>query len=448
MLYNLGELKLEFVIRICSLKFVILLVLYPVLIMCFTAAGASENVDCSLTSEIKSNTDMIEIVVSSENSVGGTCEGVPKLAATDMVNPVADGAFSLNEKNNADVMPQIKLLLEVNSTQSINGSTNGVQVESADITQYATSSDVKMSQEKKEENINVFTYPLWDDELGNEHPQNKYEDVKEHEGVSLQNSPSLHSSEGLKQKRDLKDSFVGENNFLTNQSQLSERRKVLKDVHVLDSSMKEQNNIDLVDEEIKEIDNVAVDGRCRGANVGIGIKTKQPSNLHLEVKPSSGLHMGEIEKCDITDAQYKEGPIAKDTSLSKYANSNFECPILSEVVMDRTISTRKGVECKDRDPLSGAEQDIKADEELIVKPAQCISVVEDARDREPGKKVFGCTDVPVYKDKLASSAIHASVEPGSCFDSFSFKGDSDSPSVSGIYIHFIAECTLCYRKVL
>lgn len=419
------------------------------------AVGASENVmDCSLTSKIKSNTDLIEIVVSSGNSVGETCEG----GKYNPDCPVAGGAFSLNEKNNAEflsVIPQTKLLLEVNSTQSTKGSTNGVPVVSADITQFATSTDAKMSQEKREENINVFTHPSWDDELDKAHPQNKYEDVKDHEGVLLQNSLSLHSSEGLKQNQDdLKGYVAVESSFLINPSQLSERREVLPDVHVLHSSIKEKNIIELVDEEIKEINNVAVDVTCRGASAGIDIKTKQSSNLDLEVKPSSGLNksdeaveMCKIEKCDTTDAQYKD----------KHANSYFECPILSEVVIDMTISTRKGAECTDRGPLSGAQQDIKGDEvnsdgrgneecirfvgssvdpyqtqdvELIVKADPCISVAEDAQDGEPVKKVFGCTDVPVCKDKLASSAIHTSVDPGSCFDSF--KGDSDSLSVSGL----------------
>ncbi|RDX83169.1 hypothetical protein CR513_35937, partial [Mucuna pruriens] len=549
---------------------------------------AGENVrHCSLASvakdtnlkendKIKSDSDMIDIVVFSDNTVGDTGEEMPKI----------------EEKNNVQflsAMPQEELSPEVSSTLSTNDSTNGVQVEFAHMIQFATSGDVKTLQGMGERNVNVSTIPLCDDRADvAAHPQNECEDFIDHKGVLPQNSLSLPSSEAWKPKQDdLKDFDDEENNFLINQSQLSEKREVLPpDGRVLDSSMKEQESCDLVAEEsievssvkfmiesdersdeigasmngmkiemndnymihfseerrsdgayrnsqqisfpqgsfvaaskensndisfggsttettsaismdnishhekyTKEINSIAVEGKCRGANVEndieISPKTLQLSNLHLEVKPSSDVYksddvveMGIFEKYDITDAQYMERPIVKDSSLPKPASSNLECPVLSEVAMDMSARTSEGIECANKSPLSGAQEDIKDDEinsscrvnkecnefistsadshqtqdaELLVKAAedlsrnysslyslnelstQCVSVVEDnqgERDRE----VSAITVVPVQdqsgnnKVQLPSSAIHTSIDYGLQCDSL----EGNQGSVSGL----------------
>ncbi|TKY47803.1 dentin sialophosphoprotein isoform X1 [Spatholobus suberectus] len=565
-------------------------------------ASVAKETDLKENDEIKSDTGRIDIVVFSNNIVGDTHEGILKIAVSDVVNSdcqVARGAFNQEEKNNVEflsVIPQEELSLEVNSILSTNTSTNGVQVESAHMIQFATSGDVKMSQEMGEGNVNLFTSPLCGDRADVAHPQNECADFKDHKGVLPQNSLSLLSSEAWKPKQDnLKDSDDEENNFLINQSQLNEKREVLPpDGCVSDSSMKEQESCELVAEEmhaeeciegfsvksmiesdkrsdetgasmnalktemnenymihfseergsdgvhknsqqislpecsfmaaskenpsdtsfggsttettsvisvdyvnhheesIKEITSIAVDDKCRGANVendiGISMKTLQLSNLHLEVNPSSGVYrsddvveMGKFEKCDIsiTDAQYMERSIVKDSSLPKPAGNNFECPILSEVVMDRSARTPKGIECANRGPLSDVQEDIKDDEinsscrvnkewngfistsadshqtqdaELLVKAAedlcrnysslyslnvepsvQWVSVVEDTQG-EHGGEVSGIAAVPVQdrsdnnKVQLPSSAIYTSIDYGIQCDSL----EGNRGSVSGV----------------
>ncbi|XP_061338693.1 uncharacterized protein LOC133285476 [Gastrolobium bilobum] len=463
---------------------------------------AGENVkDCSLTSvaketnlkgkdEIKSDRDMVEIVVSSHNTVVETCEGGPKIAVRDEVNSdcqVAGGAFNLKEMNNAEFLseiPQDDLPLEVNSTASTDTSTNGVQGESAHMRQFPTS-DVKKLQEWREGNVDMFTLSSCNVGPDVAHPQNEYEDFKDHEGVSSQNSLSLRSSEASKQKRDdLKDSVSEENNFLINQSQLSEKRELLSpDVQVLHGSMKEQANCEVVAEKMhaeesieissvkfmvesdkrldeigasinamkteinesymvpfsEEINDVAVDGKCRGSSIendiGISMKTLQTSsNLHLEVKPSSGLYksddaveMDKIEKCDKTDAQSPERPTVKDTSLPKYASS------AQEDIKDDEINSNDRVNeecnrfvgtCSDSHQVQDAELLVKAAEEL------------DTQDEEPDREASGITDVPVQDQsgtnefKLASSEIYTPVDSSSRCDSL--EGNWGSVSVSAV----------------
>ena len=85
---------------------------------------------------------------------------------------------------------------------------------------------------------------------------------------------------------------------------------------------------------------------------------------HFSDKPSSGVYksddvveMDKFEKCDITDAQYTERLIVKDSSLPKPAGSNFERSILSEAAMDFYARTPKDIECANKSSLSGAQED-------------------------------------------------------------------------------------------
>ncbi|XP_029129383.1 uncharacterized protein LOC109796400 [Cajanus cajan] len=540
---------------------------------------AAENVrHCSLASveketnleehdEIKSDSDMIDIVFFSDNTVGEAIEGMIKIAVTDVVNSecqMTSGAFNLEEKNNVEllsVIPQEEVSLEVNSILSTNTATDGVQVESAHKIQFVTSGDAKSLQEMREGNVNMFTTPLCDDKADVSHPQNECAEFKDHERVLTRNSLSLPSSEAWKPKQDeLKGSDDEEQYFLINQSQLSEKREVLPpDGRVFDRIMKEQESRGLVAEEMhaeesievssvkfvtesdkgsdetgasmnalktemnenymihfseerrsdgvgknsqitlpefsfmaaskenssdttiggsttettsvismKEITFTDVDGKCRGANVDTGIrkKTLQLRNLHLEVKPSSGVYkidgvveMGKFENCDITDGQYMERSIVKDSSLPNPVDSNFECPILSEVVMDRPARTPKGIECTNRGPQSGVQEDIRDDEinsscrinkecngfistsadSHQKQDAELVKAVEDLDTQgENGREMSGITFVPVQdqngnnKVQLPSSTIYTSIDYGIQCDSLEGNRGSVSDFVQGV----------------
>ncbi|KAK7306417.1 hypothetical protein VNO77_44356 [Canavalia gladiata] len=555
--------------------------------------------------EIKSDYDMVEIMDSSGNILGDKCEETPKVAVIDVVSSdcqVAGGAFNLKENNNAEflsMMPQDEFPLEVNYVLSTNTSTNGVQVDSAHMIQFATCGDVKKLQERGEGNANVFTCPSCDDRPDVAHPQNENADFKDHKRVLPQNSLNLPSFEAWEPKQDdLTDSVAEENNFVISQRKLGEKREVLlPEGRVAHSSMKEPDSYELGAEEmlheesievssikfmiksdrrsdetgasmntmktemnerhmihfseergpddvrkksqqislpegsftaasknnshdtsfggsttkttsvigmdkishhekyIKEINNIAVDGECRGTNVendnGISMKTLQLSNLHLEVKPSSGVYksdnaaeMGKFEKCDITDAQYMERPIAKDSSLPDFADSNSESPNLSEIAMDRSARTAKGGESVKTGPLSGVQEGIKDDEinsncrvngecnrfvstsvdshqtqdaELLAKiaedqgrnypllssikvepSAQCVPVVEDPQEGERSGKLFGITSVPGQDQsgnkevQLPSFAIYTSADSGIQCGSLEGNWGSVSVSVSGL----------------
>ncbi|XP_061363764.1 uncharacterized protein LOC133307292 [Gastrolobium bilobum] len=568
---------------------------------------AGENVtDCSLISvaketilkgkeEIKSDRDVVEIVDSSDNIVGETCEGTSKRAVTDEISldhQVGHGAVNLKEKNGAEflsLLPQDDPL-ELNSVVI----TNDALEESAHVVEFTTSSDVKILQEKEEGHVNVDQLPACDDRPDVAHPQTEYGDIKDHEGVASQSPLSLHSSDSLKHEEDdLKTTVNMENIFHFNTSQLNEKGGVLSpDMHVMDSNMKkglvnsepmaeemhaeqytevspfkltvesyqgsneigvsmnamktEMNenhmvhfseeqapddvrknsqqislpevslmsssndsqrnasfgsatsettsviiidNISHHEENINEINDVTVDVEDVGGNVEndieIILKDLHPSDLlQSEVKQSSDSfksedagEMSKIEQCDIIDAQCRERPIVRDTSSPNTASSQFESPVISEVVLDGPGRKSKGTECTKVETLSGAQEDIKEDEintniklneecsrsvgtsadslqaqeeELLVKAAedparkytslsslntepsaQHDSAAEDHPGGEPGRD--GITTVPVQDQsgnnlvKYSSSGIDASLDSGSRCDSL--EGNWGSVSV-------------------
>ncbi|KAL2332629.1 hypothetical protein Fmac_013842 [Flemingia macrophylla] len=557
----------------------------------YSLASVEKVTNLKENDEIKSDYDMIDIMFFSDNTVGEASEAMLKIAVSDVVNSnclVAGGAFDLEEKKNVkllSVILQEKPTLEVNSFLSVNTFTNGVQVDTANMTQCATSGDVKVLQEIGEGNVSVFTSPLSDNRADVVHLENECADFKDHKEMLPRNSLIVPSSEAWKRKQeDLNDSDDEENYFLISQSQLREKRDVLPpDGSVLDSIIEEQGSREPLAEKMhadetievssvkfmtetstrsdetgasvnalkpemnenymihfseekgsdsvgknsqqislpecssmavskenssdtsfggstaettsvismKEIAFTNVDSKCGGANaendIEISKKTLQFSDMHLEVKPSSGVYktddvveMCKFEKCDITDAQYTERSIVKDT-LPKPADSNFECPILSEVVMDRFARTPKGIECANRGPQSGVQEDIRDNEinsscrinkdcngiistsadsyqtqnvELLVKPEevlvrnyssfhslnvepsfQCVSVVEDTHG-EKGREVPGITCEPVQDQsgnrmvQLPSSAIYTSIDYGIQRDSL--EGNWGSVSAQGV----------------
>ncbi|KAG5090185.1 hypothetical protein JHK82_048963 [Glycine max] len=426
-------------------------------------ASVAKETNLKENDETKSDSDMFDISIFSDNAVSD------RIALSDVVNSdsqVARGAFNLEEKNNADLlslMLQEELSLEVNSTiSSTNTSTNSVQVNSAHTIQFATSGDAKTLQEMGEENVNMFTSPVCDDSADVAHPQNECADFKDHKGVLPQNPLSPPSSEAGKPKQDdLKDSDDEENYFHINQNHLSGKRQVLPpDGRVLDSSMKEQESWEIVAEEMHAEESIGVssvnfmtENDKASDEIGISMnrmKLEMYENYmgatHFSDKPSSGVYksddvveMDKFEKCDITDAQYTERLIVKDSSLPKPAGSNFERSILSEAAMDFYARTPKDIECANKSSLSGAQEDnedneiksscrvnkecnrfiststdsrqtqnaellVKAAEEpgrnsslysLDVEPsAQCVSVVGETQG-EHGREVYGITDVPV-----------------------------------------------------
>ncbi|KAK7319004.1 hypothetical protein RJT34_03713 [Clitoria ternatea] len=187
--------------------------------------------------EVNSDRDVVEIVESSENIVGEMCEGVPKIAVSDVVSlnhQEGDGTVDLmKEKNGAEfhsLMPQDDLPLELKSVVI----TNDAQGEFAHVVHFDTSSDV-----------NVDSLGAHNEMLNVTHPQSEYGDLKDHEGIVSQN-PFLHSSESLKYEDDLKGMVTEENNFHFNTSQLGEKSDVPSlDKHVIDSSVE----MDLVNSE-------------------------------------------------------------------------------------------------------------------------------------------------------------------------------------------------------
>ncbi|KAG5015322.1 hypothetical protein AAZX31_08G104300 [Glycine max] len=191
--------------------------------------------------EINSYRDVVEIVESSDKVVGEMSEEVSKIAVCDIVSldhEVGDGAVHLKENNGAEflsLLPPDNLPLELNSVVI----TNDAQGDSAYVVQFATSSDDKILPEKGEGNVNVDLLPTCDDISDEAHPQSEYGDFKDLEGVVYQN-PFLQSSESLKYKGDdLKNNVTEENKFHFNANQLSEKSDILSpDMDVLDNSMK------------------------------------------------------------------------------------------------------------------------------------------------------------------------------------------------------------------
>ncbi|CAJ1938743.1 unnamed protein product [Sphenostylis stenocarpa] len=192
--------------------------------------------------EMNSNTDVVEISEPYDNVVDEMSEQVSKIVVSDLVSldhQVGDEAVNLNEKNEADflsLLPPDSLRLELNSTV-ITGEAQG---ESAYGVQFATSIDDKILQAKGEENAYVDLLPICNDKPDDEaHPQSEYGDFKDQDRVVYQN-PFLHSSKSLEYEGDDgKDIDTQENKFHFDRCQLSGRSEAISpDIDVIGSSMK------------------------------------------------------------------------------------------------------------------------------------------------------------------------------------------------------------------
>ncbi|CAL0306327.1 unnamed protein product [Lupinus luteus] len=152
--------------------------------------------------KIKSEEDVVQNVDSSDNIVDETCgvSGIAFSGAISLDRQVADEAVSLMEKNSAELLSMQAhedLPLELNSVEITNALRNDVQIESANVKQFSTSSDINILQQKGEGNANADTPPTCDISPEVAHPQSEYEGFKYPEGVVSQDPLSL-PSESLK----------------------------------------------------------------------------------------------------------------------------------------------------------------------------------------------------------------------------------------------------------
>ncbi|XP_019445698.1 PREDICTED: uncharacterized protein LOC109349381 [Lupinus angustifolius] len=221
--------------------------------------NAGENVtDCSLISvakdtnlgakdEIKSDVDVAENVDSSDNVVDETC-GVSEVAVSGAISSdhqMAEEAVMLMEKNSAEFLSMQAhddFPLALNSDEVTNALTNDVQVESAHVKQFSTSSDVNILQEKGEGNADADMPPTCDNSLELVIPQSEHEGFNDLEGVVSQ-GPLSQPSESLKHDEDeQKSSATEENTFVFIPNQLTKKSVLSPDVHVVSStsSMKKE----------------------------------------------------------------------------------------------------------------------------------------------------------------------------------------------------------------
>ncbi|KAK7400047.1 hypothetical protein VNO78_11246 [Psophocarpus tetragonolobus] len=232
---------------------------------------------------INSTIDVVEIMESSGNIVGKTCEGVSKIAVSEAVSldhQVGDGAIHLKDKNGAEINSNRDVVELVESSDKVVGETsevsiiaicdvvsldrqvhyeavnlkekndnlplklnsvvitNNSQEESAYVVKFAAFGDDMNLQEKGEGHVNVDPLPTQNDRAHEAHPQNQYGDFKDHKVVDQ--IPFLHSSESLKNERDdFKEIVTEENKFHFKTSQLGEKSDVFfPDMDVIDSRLK------------------------------------------------------------------------------------------------------------------------------------------------------------------------------------------------------------------
>ncbi|KAJ1407316.1 Zinc finger C2H2-type [Sesbania bispinosa] len=335
--------------------------------------------------EIISERNVVEVVDSSDDVVGETCEGVSATAVSDAVSldhQVGDGAVDLKEKNSAEfhsLLAQDDLHLELNSSVI----TNDAQVESAHVMQFATSSDVKILQEKRG-NVNIDPLRIHDDRPDVTRPQCEYEDFKNQDRVVSQDPLSLHSPGSLKHVEDeSKDPGAEENNFHFNTNQLSEKSDVLSsDMHDMDSSMKtEQVNSESMTEDKHAEDCTEV------STVKLTVESYQISHeigasknaLKTEVNENHMVHFSEEQgpndTCEITQQiSLPEGRLMASSNES-HRDASIGSAI-SETTSEITTDTISHHE-KNRTEINdvtvdgkGVRANVENDTEIILKDLQ------------------------------------------------------------------------------
>jgi hypothetical protein len=192
------------------------------------------------SNEVKSERDMVEIVESADI--------------------VSDGAVNLMENKGSEfvsLLPQNELPVEVNSSII----TNDAQLESARAIQSTTCSEVKVSQEKEDMNVNIDPLPVHDDKLDVAYPQ----------------------SELLKHEEDV----TNENNSHFNTNQLSERSHVISsDMNLMDSKMKTDS------EDCSEVSLVELTTETyqRPHEIGVSMKPEMNENNFSEEHGPGDIH--------------------------------------------------------------------------------------------------------------------------------------------------------------
>ncbi|KAI4344904.1 hypothetical protein L6164_012086 [Bauhinia variegata] len=203
--------------------------------------------------EVKSDRDMVGIVVSSNNIVSEVCEvSVPEAEVSNIVmsdQKMVDGSVELKEKDGIEcfsVQSKDDIPHEVNSLVSGNASSNGIQVDTLPVLPFVTSTDlVKTLEEKKEGNLNVNTLSTNDGIADVSHPQSEFEDFKDHEGMVLQNPLMLHSSEALKHEEyGLKESVTEENHSNIDSIQWRKENDILSpNMHDMESRIRQKQAV-------------------------------------------------------------------------------------------------------------------------------------------------------------------------------------------------------------
>ncbi|WJX53075.1 hypothetical protein P8452_39112 [Trifolium repens] len=195
----------------------------------------------SRSDEVKSERDMVEI-----------------LESTDSI--VSDGAVNPMENKGSEfvsLLPQNELPVEVNSSII----TNDAQLESARAIQSTTCSEVKVSQEKEDMNVNIDPLPVHDDKLDVAYPQ----------------------SELLKHEEDV----TNENNSHFNTNQLSERSHVISsDMNLMDSKMKTDSD-DCSEVSLVEL---TTETYQRPHEIGVSMKPEMNENNFSEEHGPGDIH--------------------------------------------------------------------------------------------------------------------------------------------------------------
>ncbi|KEH20641.1 putative transcription factor C2H2 family [Medicago truncatula] len=307
---------------------------------------AGENVtDCSLvcdekelnlkgTDEVKSEKDRVEIMESTDNIVGETYEGTPKIVVNEAISLDHDmGNEAVNPKEkkgpgSLSLLPQYEFPQEVNSSII----TNEAQVESAHAI-HSTSNEVEVLPEKEDVNVNIDPLPVHDDKFDAAYPQS----------VSLKHEE--HVTE--------------ENNFHFNTSQLSERNGVLSsEMHVMDNDTKTEN---IHAEDCSEVSLVELTTETYQISHEIGVSTKtemdendfpeehEPDEIHENSQPESSLMVSanEFQR----EASFRS---ATDETFSIISNDTTEindASVVGKVVGENVVNDSEVI-VKDFQPRS------------------------------------------------------------------------------------------------
>ncbi|KAE9603015.1 putative transcription factor C2H2 family [Lupinus albus] len=387
--------------------------------------NADENVtDCNLISlaketnllakdEIKSDVDVVENVNSSDSIVDETY-GVSDIAVSGVISSdhqVGDEAVLPMEKNSTEllsVQANDDFPLVLNSVEIMSALTNDIQVESAHLEHFSTSSDANILQEKGEGNANADTPLTRDSSPEVAHPQSEYEGFEDPEGVVSQDPLSLpsesinfeHTAEETNAEEkievspvkltvesfDRSDEIGGSMNAIEteiNESHIipfSEEQgtidgcKVSQQISLPEGSLVASSNenprdasFDSATSEktgVISIDNVSHHEKKSTAinSVAVG-----GNNVRADVESDTGTKMKDLQPHDFLQSEVTQSSdiIKSDDAreMGKVENCDItESLVISEAVVDATTRNAKGIQCSNIGPISVPQVDIKEDE--------------------------------------------------------------------------------------